>query len=143
MDSWIFIMLMFVQQFSPTAADAYAKKMSEYYGYPVRYEVRDIGTWMAATLSQEGICTTRVFLDDQFLSRDDDLWKGILAHEWAHTLQGSKCGYTRNQANEDEADRVALDALLQMGEISAYFRYSIFLQERWGWTKERIYGDER
>jgi hypothetical protein len=138
--SYIVILFLLASGFSVPNADAYAEKMSEYYGYPVRYEVRDIGEWMAATLSSDGRCTTRVFLDDQFLARDDDLWKGVLAHEWAHTLQGSKCGLTRNQANEDEADRVALDALWQMNEISAYFRYSIFLQERWNWTPEMVYG---
>jgi hypothetical protein len=130
----VIILIIIIQNFSPENADAFAEKMSEYYGYDLTYEVRDIGDWMGATLWSGEACTTTVFLDDQFLWQYGDLWKGVLAHEWAHTLQGSKC-----ENNERAADRIALDKLLDAKEFHAYATYTLFLRDKWGWSMEEAY----
>lgn len=134
--SWVLILLMTIQSFSPGNADAFAEKMEEYYGFELRWEKRDLGTWMGATLYDGGRCTNTVYLSDQFYGQlgMDDLWKGILAHEWAHVSQGSLCS-----GNEHNADSIALEKLWDAKEFSAYFRYARFLQERWGWTAEECY----
>jgi hypothetical protein len=121
-------------------ADAFALKMSEHYGYNLRYEIRDLGTWYGATVFSDGACTTQVYLSDQFTGElgRDDLWKGVLAHEWAHTIQGSECA-----DNEHAAQEIALQKLWEAGELSAFFRWSRFLQERWGWTEEEVYAERR
>jgi len=133
----ILTLLLSIQSFSPANADAFAEKMSAHYGYSLRYEVRNIGTWLGATVATNNVCTTQVYLSDQFLGElgNDDLWKGVLAHEWAHTLQGSKC-----VNNEYNAEKMALQKLREARELSAYIRYAIFLQEKWGWTEEECYG---
>lgn len=138
MMSYLMVLLLLMQSFSPARADAFADKMEEYYGFDLRWERRYIGTWMAATVYRGGVCTDRVYLSDQFYGElgNDDLWKGVLAHEWAHVSQRGECAN-----NEHSADLIALDKLWEAGEISAYFRYSVFLQERWGWTQEEVYGD--
>lgn len=133
---WVLILLMTIQSFSPGNADAFAEKMEDYYGFGLRWEQRDLGKWMGATLSVGGVCTSRVYLSTRFNGElgDDDLWKGILAHEWAHVSQGSEC-----VNSEHGADLLALEKLWDAKEFSAYFRYARFLQERWGWTVEECY----
>jgi hypothetical protein len=134
-NAWI-ILWALTQSFSTANADVFARKMSVHYGYNLRYEIRDIGTWYGATVYGSGACTTQVIIDDQFLGDmgEDDLWKGVLAHEWAHTIQGSKCAN-----NEYGAQVIALDMLLRAGEFPAYFRWARFLQEKWGWTPEETF----
>lgn len=129
-----------MQGFSPTNADAFANKMSKHYGIPLRYELHYFGNkWMGATVYNTGTgsCSSQVYLSTRFRDTalgDDDLWKGVLAHEWAHVLQGNGC-----KNNEREADAIALRKLLEAGELSAFIRYSIFLQERWKWTIQEVY----
>lgn len=138
--TWIVILWAIAQSFSVARADAFTEKMSEYYGIPLRYELHYFGNdWLGATVynTQAGRCSSQVYLSVDFRDTalgDDDLWKGVLAHEWAHVYQGDRCA-----DNEHEADEIALRMLLEAGEVSAYFRWARFLQERWGWTVQEVY----
>ena len=133
--NWILVLCLLLS-FSDKSADDFADKMEDYYGIELQWEIRDLGSWYGATLSIGGSCVNTVYLSDQFYGElgNDDLWKGVLAHEWAHVLQGSKC----NNA-ERLADRVALDMLLKAKEFHAYATYALFLQDRWNWTPEETY----
>ena len=125
----VLLLLFLMNSFSIDNANEFADKMAPYYDYNLRYEMHDIGTWYAATV-YNGKCTSQVYLSPQFYGvlGEDDLWKGVLAHEWAHVGQETCAN------NERNADVTALNKLLEAGELSAYFRYMSFLKERWGWT---------
>lgn len=132
---YLVALLLLMQSFSLNNLSAFSEKMSYYYGYELRYEVKDIGSWLGGTVYSNGGCTTEVYLSKQFFGQlgNDDLWKGVLAHEWAHTLQGSECAN-----NEYGADIIALQKLWEARELSAFFRYGKFLQEQWDWTQEDV-----
>jgi len=74
---------------SETGQD-YTEKMAKYYGHELSYSLRELkGDWLGATLWTSGGCTWTNYLDRR--EWEDDLWKGVLAHEWAHSFLGKNC----------------------------------------------------
>jgi hypothetical protein len=119
--------------FSLGDATEFAEKMSPYYGQDVSFTMHHFENgWWGGTVYDlnKGTCTNEVLLSDQLFGDlgDDDLWKGILAHEWAHVLQGKNC-----RDNEHQADVWALSMLAQAHEMDAFDRYLRFLREVRGW----------
>jgi hypothetical protein len=115
--------------------------MSAYYGFPTSYEIYHFNSrWWAGTVWENGGCINRVYLSDQFEGElgEGVLWKGVLAHEWAHVLQGKNC-----VNNEWNADKIAMQKMWEAGEIEAWFRWGIYLQVAKGWSydsaMEQIY----
>lgn len=122
------IFLMLVSSFSISGADIFAEKMSEYYGQDLSYQMYYFDTgWWGATVWEPGGCTDTVYLSDQFYGDlgNDELWKGVLAHEWAHVIQGANC-----VNNEVNANKIALQKLADANEWEAYSRWCEFLTWR-------------
>lgn len=122
------IFLMIISSFSIFRADAFANKMSEYYGRDLSYQMHYFDTgWWGATVWEPGGCTNTVYLSDQFYGDlgNDELWKGVLAHEWAHVIQGANC-----VNNEVNANKIALQMLIDADEWKAWNRWCEFL----GWN---------
>ena len=138
--SFILIILMLGQPFNRQDANVFAEKMSAYYEISTVVEMHYFDNeWWGATVYQNG-CTSRVYLSDQFEGElgKDALWKGVLAHEWVHVLQGKNC-----VNNEINADKIAMQKMWEAREIAAWLRYSIFLQEVRGWSIEQIYATRK
>lgn len=113
--------------FSIARADAFAEKMSHYYGRDLSYQMYYFPQgWWGATVWVPGGCTDTVYLSDQFYGSlgNDELWKGVLAHEWAHVIQGANCVNNERNANE-----IALQKLSEAGEQEAFQRWCKYL----GW----------
>ena len=58
------------------------------------------------------------------MEREDELWKGVLAHEWAHVIQGANC-----VNNEVNANKIALQMLIDADEWRAKFRWCKYVTE--------------
>ena len=117
--------------FSVEEADRFTEKMSLYYRRELSYEMHYFpNKWWGATVYDQnsGRCTDKVYLSDQFYGSlgDDELWKGVLAHEWAHVLQGENCAN-----NEQQADVWALVMLAHAHEMEAFQRYLDFARKGW------------
>jgi hypothetical protein len=113
--------------FSLVRADAFAEKMSHYYGKDLSYQMYYFSTgWWGATVWEPGGCTDTVYLSDQFYGDlgEDELWKGVLAHEWAHVLQGSTC-----VNNERNANKIAVQKLKDANEWRAVFLWCEYITE--------------
>jgi hypothetical protein len=107
------------------AMDEFAQKMEPYYaeaGLPSHTgnaALSDLpAAYWGATVWVDG-CTSQVLLSDRFTSKkhpfyDSQMWKYVLAHEWAHVAQGKLCW-----ENETEAQLIALSVLADAGEWGA------------------------
>jgi hypothetical protein len=123
---YIWLALVFLGAQDPVG---FVDTMTPYYGFEVNYSYKDLGyyngePWWGATVWVPGGCINQVYLDDQFENDETQLWKGVLAHEWAHVAQGPDC-----VDNERGADQMALENLWKAKEVGAWTTWSQFLME--------------
>ena len=131
------LILLFFSSFSVSNADLFAKKMSHYYEFELLYQLYYFENgWWGATVREPGGCTDTVYLSDQFYGElgEGPLWKGVLAHEWAHVSQGARC-----VGNEDEADWIALRMLAKANEWPAVFRWIEYLEDVKKWDPNYVW----
>ena len=122
----IIVLALLLGYTSETGQD-YTEKMAKYYGHELSYSLRELkGDWLGATLWTSGGCTWTNYLDRR--EWEDDLWKGVLAHEWAHSFLGKNC------IDEDEANKIALVVMARAEEYHAFCTWMHFLKHEKGWN---------
>lgn len=114
-------------------ADKFAEKMSPYYGRQLGYEMYYFKNgWWGATVWENGSCTDTVYLSTRFYNETSDIWKFVLAHEWAHVYMGRYC------KDEAGAHMIGFQKLIEAKEWSAVRAGVNHMVERHGWDRRAL-----